>query len=56
MLSEFTVRTLKVAQQLSNFSTRKILEVFSSVGDLLIGILSGTPFEPQVYNTIGLVL
>jgi hypothetical protein len=56
VLSVFVVRTLNVAQQSSNFSNLKILEVVSSVGDLLIGMLRGTPFEPHVYNEIGLVL
>lgn len=56
VLSEFTVKTRQVAQQSSNFSTLNILEVVSSFGDLLIGILRGIPFDPHVYNTIGLVL
>lgn len=56
VLSEFTVSTRQVAQQSSNFSNLKILEVVSSFGFLLIGRLNGTPLEPQVYNIIGLVL
>lgn len=56
VFSEFTVRTRQVAQQSSNFSSLKIFEVVSSVGDLLIGILRGIPLDPQVNNIIGLVL
>ena len=56
VLSEFTVSTRQVAQQSSNFSNLNTLDVVSSFGFLLIGKLSGIPFEPQVYKTIGLVL
>ena len=56
VVSVFGANTLNVAQQSSNFSNLNTLDVVVSVGDLLIGILKGTPLELQVYNVIGLVL
>ena len=56
MLLSLAINTRQVAQHSSNFSTLKMLEVVASFGVLLMGILSGVLFAPQVYKTMGLVL
>ena len=55
-MSVFGARTLKVAQQSSNFSKRNTLLVTVSVGLLLIGIVTGSLPVEHVYMTTGLVL
>ena len=55
------VKTLKVAQQPSIFSTLNTLEQVASpvphtTFSRVVGILHGVPFPQHVYNTTGLVL
>lgn len=56
VVSVLGANTRHVAQQSSNFSSLNTVDVAVSLGSLLIGSASGVPLEPQVYNTIGLVL
>jgi len=55
VVSGFGARTRHVAQQSSNFSNLKTVDVSVTAGSLLIGIASGASVLPQVYKTIGLV-
>ena len=54
--SALTTNTRHVAQQPSNFSNLKIVDVAVSNGFLLIGIANGVEPSLQVYRVIGLVL
>ena len=56
VVSVFGASTRQVAQQSSNFSSLKTVDVAVSLGSLLIGSASGVPLEPHIYHTIGLVL
>ena len=55
VVSGLGARTRQVAQQSSNFSNLKTLEVVPSIV-LVVGIAKGVEPPEQVYNTIGLVL
>lgn len=56
VVSSLGAKTRHVAQQSSNFSNLKTVDVVVIAGSLLIGIANGVDPLEHVYSTIGLVL